>query len=89
MHPDKTRLHKPTDTKVITGVAVSSDGIKVRHKQHLDIYTDMESWLAIKDTPVLPELREQLNRRILGRLNSQAQIDRRFKDKARTFKKSL
>lgn len=86
MHSLKTRLYLATDTKIITGVAVTSEGINVANRHHRSIYEDMEQWIAIRDSKELLQLKGQLTRRLLGKLNSQAQIDCRFKDKARTVK---
>lgn len=91
MHPDKTRLYGQDATKVITGVAVSKDGIKVANRHHKAIYTDMEQWVAIREikgSQVLP-LKARLVGRLLGKLNSQGQIDFSFKDKARSVKEAL
>lgn len=89
MHPSKTRLYHPTAIKVITGVAVSHEGIRVANRHHKAIYADMEQWVAIRDSNQLLPLKAQLIRRLLGKLNSQGQIDPRFKDKARSVKNTL
>jgi len=89
MHPTKTRLYGPDETKVITGVAVSKDGVKVANRHHAAIFSDMGQWVAIRDTKEMPPLKVQLIRRLLGKLNSQGQIDHRFKDKARSVKSTL
>lgn len=89
MHPTKTRIYTSIETKIITGVAVDTTGISVANRHHQSIYEDMELWIAVRNAKEPIELKAQLKRRLLGKLNSQGQIDSRFKDKARTVKNYL
>lgn len=86
MHPTKTRMYTPHETKIITGVAVGVKGISVANRHHQSIYEDLEQWIAVRNDKEPFDLKAKLTRRLLGKLNSQGQIDSRFKDKARTVK---
>ncbi len=83
MHPTKTILYGGMEIKKITGVIIANNELKVPNSLHNKINFDMKAWkfldnsndIAIKD-------------RLLGRVYAAANIDSRFKDKARTIKKS-
>lgn len=85
-HPIKTKLHHAGKAKVITGVAVDDNGLKVANKHRKNIHQDINQWKAEEMAGVK---NEELNNRALGRMNAQARIDWRLKDKARTFKESI
>ena len=85
-HPRKTKFYEAGKTKVITGVAVGSDGLLVANKHRKKIYQDVSQWKITEEAGIQFE---QLNNRILGRMNSQSLVDYRFKDKARTLKLSI
>lgn len=85
-HPQKTKLHKAGKIKIINGVAVDKNGIKVANKHRKNIYQDLSQWKATAMDGVQIE---DLNYRVIGRMNAQSQIDYRFKDKARTLKASI
>ncbi|OAT41093.1 reverse transcriptase [Hafnia paralvei ATCC 29927] len=82
MHPTKTILYDGMEIKKITGVIIANNKLKVPNSLHNKIHFDMEAWklpnnnndTSIKD-------------RLLGRVYAAANIDSRFKDKARTIKK--
>ncbi|WP_274370388.1 reverse transcriptase family protein [Morganella morganii] len=81
MHPTKTILYGSIQIKKITGVIISSDELKVPNSLHNKIYIDMEAWKRSNnknDTGIID--------RLLGRVHAAANIDNRFKDKARTIK---
>lgn len=84
MHPVKTILYKPYQNKLVTGVIVSGNSLRVRNKQLKDIHIQMIEW---KKSDLLIN-REIIKERLLGRINSASTIDVRFKDKARTLKKT-
>lgn len=84
MHPVKTILYKPYQNKLVTGVIVSGDNLRVRNKQLKDIHVQMKEW----ENSNLIISRNIVKERLLGRLNSASTIDIRFKDKARTLKKT-
>lgn len=81
MHPTKTILYGSMQIKKITGVIISSDELKVPNSLHNKIHSDMEAWKHSdnkNDTGIAD--------RLLGRVYAAANIDNRFKDKARTIK---
>lgn len=85
-HPTKTRIYSKNEVKIITGVAVIDNEIKLTNEQHFKLSQDIESWKAIKDSPLVKE--SKTFKRIIGRLNSLSTIDKRYKDKARTIRAS-
>lgn len=78
VHPKKTKLYSHKNSKLITGVIVGNDGIKVRNKHHKAIYT------------LFSELSECINeeqfelkqKKLIGRLNAAGQIEPKFKERA-------
>lgn len=86
VHPQKTKLHSAGKVKVVTGVAVDDSGLKVANKHRKNIYQDMSQW---KVTEMAGVQIEDLNYRVIGRMNAQSLVDYRFKDKARTLKTSI
>lgn len=83
-HPKKTRIYKKDDVKVITGVALTENGVSATNTQHLKLFQEIEAWKAIRDIPDASEAK--IVKRLIGRLNSLAIIDFRFRDKARSIK---
>ena len=83
-HPNKTRIYGKNSVKIVTGVAVHGDELLVTNYQHYQLYSDVEVWKAIKDTENAMEL--NTSKRLIGRLNSLAVINRKYRDKARTIK---
>jgi hypothetical protein len=86
VHPRKTKLYKAGEVKIVTGVAVDEKVIKVANKHRKNIYQDMSQWKVTEKAGVQSE---DLNHRVIGRMSAQSQIDYRFKDRARTLKKSI
>ncbi|WP_419793183.1 reverse transcriptase family protein [Serratia fonticola] len=84
MHPTKTILYRLGGVKTVTGVIVHGNKLKARNSLHKNIYSDMEIW---KSTTVNND-KESVKERLLGRIHAAASIEPRFKDKARTLKKS-
>ncbi|KHT64487.1 DNA polymerase [Photobacterium gaetbulicola] len=87
MHPKKTVLYKDDEIKVITGVVLDQDGIKIKNSQHKLIYQDIEQWKLFKGLAALPP--ESLNSRLMGRLHALSVINPRLKDKARSIKNCM
>jgi len=81
-HPDKTKTYEANQPKLVTGVVLIGDETRVRNSNHQKIHQDMVQWAAIVNN----EQVISLNRRLLGRLNSQSMIDQRFKGKARSVR---
>lgn len=84
MHPNKTIIFRRDDVKIVTGVIVLSNELKARNLLHKNIFSDMELWKKINGGLE----KEALKKRLLGRIYAAANIENRFKDKARTLKKS-
>lgn len=86
-HPLKTRLYNKESVKVITGVAIVGNKIKATNAQQFKLSQEIESWKAIKDQALAVE--SLTVKRLIGRLNSLAIIDNRYKDKARSIKQAM
>lgn len=80
-HPVKTILYKFNQPKLITGVIVFGNDIKIRNKQHEKLFNDLELWKLSTSN----EDKLKLEKKILGRLYSLSTIDGTYLDKARTF----
>lgn len=74
----KTKLFKARQPKVITGVAIVSDGIRLPNKRQKIIRQD----LALLDSAGNDSCRLEINRRLVGRLFEAAQIDPRWLPRA-------
>ncbi|WP_394293914.1 reverse transcriptase family protein [Aeromonas rivipollensis] len=85
-HPTKTKIYAKTAVKVITGVALIKNDIALTNEQHFKLSQDIESWKAVKDSPMVKE--SKTFKKIIGRLNSLSIIDDRYKDKARSIRAS-
>lgn len=83
-HPKKTRIYSKDEVKVVTGVALIENVVSATNSQHLKLFQEIEAWKAIKDVPDASEAK--IVKRLIGRLNSLATIDFRFRDKARSIK---
>lgn len=83
LHPQKTNIYGKDDIKVITGVVIHGDELKVKNRQHEKIFEDMAQWNLVKNIVNIPSLKQ----RLVGRLSAASQINLKFKDKARTVLK--
>ncbi|WP_084189012.1 reverse transcriptase family protein [Thalassolituus maritimus] len=81
IHPDKTRLFRRNEAKLITGVIVRADRIDVRNKHHKAIYTLFNEMRSAVNDEELKAIHEEL----LGRLNAAGQINPAFKQRARNL----
>lgn len=81
IHPDKTRLYRRDQAKLITGVIVGNVGITVRNKHHKLIYSLFNEMKSTNNEKELQAIHEEL----LGRLNAAGQIDPTFKQRAKTL----
>lgn len=83
-HPTKTILYRKESVKVITGVAINGvdNRLFARNKHLKCLYQDMELWRATIGFPQ----HEGIYNRLMGRLNSLAAIEPKYKDKARSVK---
>jgi len=78
VHPDKTQLYRRDIPKLITGVIVDDNGMKVRNKHHKAIYSLFADIPKCADDGQLETMQKQL----VGRLNAAGQIDSAFKQRA-------
>lgn len=81
-HPDKTKLFKESDVKVITGVAIKSDELLITNKQHKLIYESLEQWKGCRDEPLIASF---VTPKLLGRLHAHTNIEPRLKDKVNSI----
>jgi hypothetical protein len=72
--------------KVVTGVAVTKDGLEVANKHRKNIYQDISQWKIVHRDGMK---NDDLNNRVIGRMAAQSLVDHRFKDRARTLKASI
>ncbi|EHR1262554.1 TPA: reverse transcriptase family protein [Vibrio parahaemolyticus] len=86
MHPTKTKLYKSNQAKLVTGVVVEGESIKVRNEQHRKMHEELGVWFEIKDMPYA--MSSSITSKLLGRLHAMGTIDDKFKQKAKTVKKS-
>lgn len=82
-HKGKTHQKQSHEVKVITGVVVKGNDIKPKLSQFKELHNDIQAWKLVRDTGLpLSSLRD----RISGRLYSMGQINKRFKDKAKSVR---
>lgn len=86
MHPTKTRLYAADMPKLVTGIIVSGNVLKVRNEQHRLMALDIEYWMFIKDVENARET--PVAKKLFGRLHSMGVIEQRYKSKVLTLKMS-
>ncbi|AJC66962.1 reverse transcriptase family protein [Dickeya undicola] len=86
MHPTKTKFYNSTAPKLVTGVIVVSNCLKVRNEQHQLFANEFEQWRIIKEEP--HAINANITNKLIGRLYSMGVIEKRFKEKVRTVKNS-
>ncbi|HDT5144886.1 TPA: RNA-directed DNA polymerase [Klebsiella michiganensis] len=84
MHPTKTKLYAKDRPKLVTGVIVLGNVLKVRNEQHLLMARDIEYWKIIKDADSAKETITA--KKLFGRLHSMGVIEQRYKSKVLTLK---
>lgn len=84
MHPAKTKLYAKDKPKLVTGVIVLGDSLKVRNEQHRLMARDIEYWKIIKDAENAKDT--SIAKTLFGRLYSMGVIEPRYKSKALTLK---
>lgn len=84
MHPTKTRLYAKDKPKLVTGIIVLGDVLKVRNEQHRLMARDIEYWKIIKDAENAKET--SIAKTLFGRLHSMGVIEQRYKSKVLTLK---
>lgn len=85
VHPKKTRLYARHQPKVITGVVINGNRIAIRNRHHKAIYEAFNTIESVKDEAELEKKRNEL----IGRLSAAGQIDRRFSQRAQTYRKEF
>jgi hypothetical protein len=84
VHPNKTKLYKAHQPKLITGVIIKKDKVHVRnahHKKIYELFTERRNSLNNKD------LSEKHRKELIGALAAAGQIDSTFKSKAKQITK--
>lgn len=81
VHPEKTRLYKRYQPKLVTGVIIDGETFKVRNKHHKNIYTLVNEIKSAKSDASLKSLQKSL----FGSLHAAGQIDPIFKQRAKAF----
>lgn len=84
VHPTKTKLYGAKLPKLVTGVIVHSNVLKIRNEQHLLLSRELEQWRIIKDEPYV--INANITSKLVGRLYSMGVIEQRYKEKVRTIK---
>lgn len=79
IHPEKTKLYKRNQPKIITGAVVDHSGVKVRNKHHKAIYMLYSEIRSCSNDDQLKVLQEKL----VGSLNAAGQIEPAFKQRAK------
>jgi hypothetical protein len=83
-HPEKSKLYRAVDPKLITGVIVQGDEIKVRNKLLKKIHQDFKEWSELNNLNLSEP--NKIEPKLIGRMNAASSVDVRFKDKLRSFK---
>lgn len=84
MHPTKTRMYASDEPKLVTGVIVIGDVLKVRNEQHRLMAQEIEYWKIIKDFENAKDT--SIAKTLFGRLHSMGVIEQRYKSKVLTLK---
>jgi RNA-directed DNA polymerase len=74
----KTKIFKPSQPKIITGVAVTRIGLRVPNKRQVAIAEDLKSLAAAQ----FDQERLVLLRRVIGRMHEAAQIEPHWRSRA-------
>ncbi|KZD21863.1 hypothetical protein A4A58_12165 [Tardiphaga robiniae] len=80
----KVRRFNASSPKVVTGVCIMPDGIRVPQKLHLAISRNFQERSTETDT----KKREKITASLQGRLDAAGRIDAKFKSRADTFRAS-
>ena len=83
VHPEKTMLYKSHEPKLITGVVIDGDEIKVRNQHHKEIHLLFNKIDKVTSDKQL----ETLQKKLVGKLNAAGQIDPVFKQRMQNYVK--
>jgi len=81
----KTRLYPKHKPKLITGVVVDGEKVKVRNEHQKKIHELLEEM----PDPIDDERLEQLQVELLGRLNAAGQVEQRFSGVAKSIRRDM
>ncbi|HHK7959196.1 TPA: reverse transcriptase family protein [Serratia marcescens] len=84
MHPKKTKLYGANDPKLVTGVIVIRDRLKIRNEQHKLMSVEFGYWKLIKDVQQAKDT--SFVNKLIGRMHSMGVIDERYKAKVLTLR---
>ncbi|MBV4692561.1 reverse transcriptase family protein [Escherichia coli] len=84
IHPTKTKLYARDKPKLVTGVIVLGNALKVRNEQHFLMAREIDYWKIIKDAENARET--IIAKKLFGRLHSMGVIEQRYKSKVLTLK---
>ncbi|MGQ8774620.1 reverse transcriptase family protein [Serratia sp. NA_112.1] len=84
MHPQKTKLYGERDPKLVTGVIVIRDRLKIRNEQHRLMSVEFEYWKLIKDIQQAKDT--SFANKLIGRMHSMGVIDERYKARVLTLR---
>lgn len=82
INSDKTRIFRANDPKIITGVVIHGNDLRVRNKHHKAIHNLFNQ----RDEVSEEDLLEAIDKKLIGHLNAAGQIDKKFKQKAVTLR---
>lgn len=86
IHPEKSRLYRRDEPKLVTGVIIDGSELKVRNKHHGLIYKLFNKLRTATCDKTLEEHQkiaiDTLQKQLLGRLSAAGQIDPAFKQRA-------
>ncbi len=82
---EKIRFFSATQNKVITGVVLVGDTIRLKKSHHLKIYEAMKMYLSLPNSPRKRKLEQQIK----GRLCAAGMVEEKFKKKHADFCESV
>lgn len=78
----KTRIYRNNEPKLITGVIIDGENVKIPNRQHRNMHIAMELWKKTDRN----RLDEKSFISLLSNLAAMGAIDRRYNDKARAVR---
>lgn len=87
VHPDKIKKYNENSTKIVTGVAILGNSLKVDFKQQKLLSANLKLWELCKEDPLASHLK--LSEKIIGRLNAMGAVESKYSDRARSLRNKL
>lgn len=84
LHPEKSKIYKKDDVKIVTGVALKNNEILITNKNHLKLKNDFDAYQFISHINGVKS--SVCYQKLSGRLNALGQIDRKMKERYITLK---